>query len=653
MAQPFEGAAEGAAHIDVHANTHPYEEELPRGVERATDDVDKDLKKTGDKWGETSAKSMGDRLEAEGPKIAERFTKVLGRQKVTQKVTVELDKDNKVVRRWVTTTTKQIEDAFEEAGGPGGPLNKVGKGISDAIGAGFNVSGQSPLIGALVPVVGAIIGLVIAAIQSVGALVTLLASLPVLLGSIGADAAVFILAFQGLGTAIQGAFAAKNAKELKKALEDLTPAARSFVRELLPLRQLVDAIQNTVQQNFFSQIAGDITAVAKALGPEIQQGLGGLATTIGGLLHELAGFLQSPLFRDFIEDILGTTQVFLEKFGPDIGKFFKGIIELAIAATPLLDDFGKQFGTFLAQAGAFFDKVANDPAFQKFLEDMGDTFFQILRVINSASGFLTSFVGMLNQVGGNDVISTIADAFDQLAFFFQTPLGQEGLQGFVDMAIAGIKAVTGLIELFFILIAVARNVFPAIGAMFDKIGGDILDGVHKIGQFFTDLWHKAEEVGRGFVSWVQSIPHTVGEAFKDAKNFLLTAGRNIIEGLIQGVRDKLGPLDNIFSFIAQKIRNFFPFSPAKEGPLSGQGDPRIAGAKIVQRLGEGMHMEVPSLRANRENVANNITFRAGDIQQNFQGLSTVTQARGIGQGVAGGILNGLIDRDTRLAVRTL
>ena len=64
-------------------------------------------------------------------------------------------------------------------------------------------------------------------------------------------------------------------------------------------------------------------------------------------------------------------------------------------------------------------------------------------------------------------------------------------------------------------------------------------------------------------------------------------------------------------------------------------------------------MEIPNLRANTQSVANNITFGAGAIQQNFQGLPTVTQAQNIGAGVGAGISDALTDRDVRLRVRAM
>lgn len=49
--------------------------------------------------------------------------------------------------------------------------------------------------------------------------------------------------------------------------------------------------------------------------------------------------------------------------------------------------------------------------------------------------------------------------------------------------------------------------------------------------------------------------------------------------------------------MAQAVRDRTPSSPAKKGPLSGSGDPLKTGAKIVQRLIDGIRSEEPQLAA--------------------------------------------------------
>ena len=102
----------------------------------------------------------------------------------------------------------------------------------------------------------------------------------------------------------------------------------------------------------------------------------------------------------------------------------------------------------------------------------------------------------------------------------------------------------------------------------------------------------------------------------------------------------------------QIIRNFTPLSPAKEGPLSGQGDPLLSGQRIVQRIAAGIRMEAPELRNAIDNATNNIVFGPGSIQVGFSGVvPTPQQAETTGAAAGRGIMSQLALRDTRLQVR--
>lgn len=93
---------------------------------------------------------------------------------------------------------------------------------------------------------------------------------------------------------------------------------------------------------------------------------------------------------------------------------------------------------------------------------------------------------------------------------------------------------------------------------------------------------------RAVISFVRSIPRRIKSALGNLGRLLFSAGRNVIQGLINGIRSMLGAVGSAASSIASKIRGFLPFSPAKEGPLSGRGNPERSGATIPQMIAAGM-----------------------------------------------------------------
>jgi hypothetical protein len=51
-----------------------------------------------------------------------------------------------------------------------------------------------------------------------------------------------------------------------------------------------------------------------------------------------------------------------------------------------------------------------------------------------------------------------------------------------------------------------------------------------------------------------------------AKNFF-NAGKNIVSSIADGIKGAIGTVTDAIGDVAGKIRDFLPFSPAKEGPL--------------------------------------------------------------------------------------
>ena len=681
---------EGEAFVEIHADTDPFEREAGPGVRRGAERAEGDLKEVGDEWGEVLSEGMQERLTKEGPNLAKSVEKGLGKQRVKVPVEVEYDRDSSAAKRSVTRVFRDIEEAVEEAaggGGRGGGFGKIGQAFQDAIGAGFNVSGKSPLVAFLLPLVGAIIGLVGAAIQALSALAAVAITLPGILAAVGIQVGVLMLAFKGVGTAIEGAFAAKNAKELKEALKDLTPAAQSFVKELLPLRDFFKRLSSQVQQNFFKEIQGLVTQLSKAQGPTIFDGFLKVSTALGKFFHDLGFFFTGDVFSKFLSEIFPRTVTFLEQFGPAFITFIEGLLSMVNAAMPFLTKVGDIVSMIFKQVGDAFAGVAEDPSFQDWLLRMEDTLMSIIQLFRAAGIFIGALFDAVDRAGGVDIIDKLSEGLIMLAVFLTSDVGVEGLTALFDIAILSIQSIVAFIVVVIAALGALRMFFfwlkdiagPAIldffGAAANAVANFFIWVGAKLKEFWDFLWWVfvgggvnqvmgsirskfggiATYLG-GLVNTIKtffaSIPDRVRDAFSNAANFLFSAGRNIVSGLINGIRSMFGGLSSIASEMASRIGRFLPFSPAKEGPLSGRGDPQRSGQTIITRLAEGMEMEAPTLRNASMEATQNIMFGPGSIQMRIDGTMNREQGRDAGRGVAEGIWTNL-DRNTRLAIRTM
>lgn len=647
---------EGEAFIEVHADTSPFAREAEAGVRRGSEAAEDDLGRVGDKWGEVLTDSMGKRLTKEGPALAKSVEKGLEKEIVNVPITPRVDR--RTTRRAVRTIVDEIEDAVSNVAAGGGdttgPFGKLGTAFADAIGAGFNVSGRSPLIVLLIPVIGAIVGLVIAAIQAVNALVAVLLTLPGIFASIGFQVGVLMVAFEGVGTAIQGAFAATNAKELKLALQGLTPAAQDFVKSLLPLKGFFASLKASTQESFFKAFGDDlIPQLLATQGGRIFNGFRSVADSLGTFFKDLGFFFNSDTFSKFLDEVFPRIVSFLELFGPSFINFIEGLINIANATMPFMTEVGGIISMIFKQLGDFLTETASDPAFQEWLVDMRNTLDEVVTLIKVAFVFIGQLMDSISQAGGDEVITQISMSLALIGDFLASPVGISAMKAFINIAIQSIQIITGLVIAILAIAGAAQkvwdyisqNLFSDIGSFFVWLGGRI-----------TAFWDKVVQVFNDFVSKASQAPGMIRDKFlaffSGAKTWLLQAGRNIIQGLIDGIKGMFGSLWEAMKQGAGIIAGFIPHSPAEEGPLSGKGDPLYSGQEIVKRLVAGIDMQAPELREASSNAVSNVFFGANSIQVRAEGMAP-SQAREAGANVAQGIFGSLAIRNTKLAVRTL
>ena len=325
----------GSARVTVHADTDPFEREVEQGVRRGAEAADDDLEAAGREMGDALADGMGDSLDKRIPGIARDVERNIGKQKI--KGDIDFDVDEGLI-------PDEIERAFARAARPGGPIDRLGDSVGQAlaggIGSAFNVSGRGPLIFLLLPLIGAIGTLIAGAIQIVNGLVAVLTVIPSLLGAIILQGGVLFLVFQGIGEAIGKAFAAKTPKEFEEAIKDLSPPVQEFIRSLLPLRELFNDLKDLAQRNFFTAFGTVLADFARVMRFNLVLAVDKLSTSFGNLFRSLIAFFGDPRFQLFFAGLIDSTEKWLAALGPTLIQLLKGFTELGIAVKPFFDWFG-------------------------------------------------------------------------------------------------------------------------------------------------------------------------------------------------------------------------------------------------------------------------------------------------------------------------
>lgn len=129
-----------------------------------------------------------------------------------------------------------------------------------------------------------------------------------------------------------------------------------------------------------------------------------------------------------------------------------------------------------------------------------------------------------------------------------------------------------------------------------RLPGRIIDAVASLGaRLYTtgsNAWNRFKRanivVAGQAIDWVRGLPKRVTSAVGDLSSRLYNAGRSLLMGFWNGIKSYASTLNNNVSGVVGKVRDFFPFSPARKGPFSGSGYTTYSGQKLITDFARGI-----------------------------------------------------------------
>lgn len=97
------------------------------------------------------------------------------------------------------------------------------------------------------------------------------------------------------------------------------------------------------------------------------------------------------------------------------------------------------------------------------------------------------------------------------------------------------------------------------------------------------------------VARVRGVKDQIIGAFSGAASWLLNAGKELIQGLIDGIKAMAGKVGSAIGGVASKIKGFLPGSPVKEGPLRSWNNGG-AGKRLMTMLADGITDGSPAVQ---------------------------------------------------------
>src|SRR5690606_21240897 len=117
-----------------------------------------------------------------------------------------------------------------------------------------------------------------------------------------------------------------------------------------------------------------------------------------------------------------------------------------------------------------------------------------------------------------------------------------------------------------------------------------------------EMINKAKEAVTDTVSKIGELPGKI----KEKATEFFDAGKNIVTSIADGINSAIGKVTDAIGNVTKKIRDFLPFSPAKEGPLRD-----IMNVKIAESIAE-------AIRRGRNSAVKEMEKLASDLFETAQ-----------------------------------
>ena len=403
--------------------------------------------------------------------------------------------------------------------------------------------------------------------------------------------------FSAMGDAASHAFAGVGS--LGQAFVSLAPT----ISTILPLvGQIIEtglngislALQNPAFQggleSFFQNVLVAVQALAPAM-PALGEAFGALATVGGQLLAAVA-----PLIAQLVEQLAPVMTQLAALLAPIIEQ-------LAAALMPVIQALGPVLSALFAVLGPLINDLlaaivptigpivsalsaALIPAFQL----VGTTVKALMPIVIPIVNIIkNAFVNMMTVIQGiiNVVMGVITGDWSR-AWNGIKQIGL-GVWNYIKAAFTGFGQ---------LIVAIAQ-------AAWNLLGSVISGGWNLIKSGASAAWDGIKSVVstgvNGVVNFVKNLPNNIKSIFSSAGSWLLSAGKDIINGLLNGISSMIGAVKNTLSRLTSMLPSWKGPAPVDKVLLTP------AGEMIMQGLINGLESQYGAVRSSLQGLTEDLT----------------------------------------------
>lgn len=331
-------------------------------------------------------------------------------------------------------------------------------------------------------------------------------------------------------------------------------------------------------------IANAFMSVGQTLGPALTAMLPQITQAFSSLFAQLPGFIATygqPMLAAF-GTLFATLAGQIPSLMTSLGQALITGVQAAFSA---ISDNSAAIAGFISGFGA---------SLASGIQTLGATVVAALPSIGQsiATALPTLIPALMSAI--TSVITSLAAALPGIAVAIINQL-----PAIIGGLVSGI--INGLPMLLNAFISVVGSIAANFPSIFMAVVRAIPAIIGNIAQAFSGL-------GGRILGFIRDIPGKITGLFAGAGSWLINSGAALMNGLKDGI---LGAVENVKSAVKgalQKVRDFFPFSPAKVGPFSGSGYTSVSGEHLMRDFGKAIGAQGAFVRGQVDDVLSSLDF---------------------------------------------
>lgn len=396
--------------------------------------------------------------------------------------------------------------------------------------------------------------------------------------------------------AMSGLLAIANATEedYNKLKEAIDNSSDSFARladgSVVPLNEALASGAEVIET---------YSGQAEAMAATMQDNLGGDITTLKSMLQELAismGDLLMPTIREIVSGIQDFV-TYLNSLDESAKETIIQIALVAAAVGPVVLIVGKiitGIGSLITAIGTITSAIG---AFSGVLAGLSAPVLGIVAAIGAVIAVIVLCVQHWDEIKA--AASTAVEVISQKWSEFKTKITEtwNALKANVTTAVENMKNNV-------------QNVFNAIKT----------DTINQVTTLKTNALNAFNNLKAGISNTVGNIKTAIINGFNGAVEFIsslpgkaLGWGRDIIQGLINGIRDKISGITEAIKDVADVIASFIHFSEPDVGPLANFHEFM---PDMTKQLAQGIRNGIPTIESAMDAMTRSMVPNMGNMAAN-------------------------------------